>query len=136
MVTLAFTAMPQVGTINITPDYIIKRAVRMEPFTATTDKRLRGLELVDYFEMPRDIQAAVAARFADQASPAMASEITGQDGRQVSVSLSTYHPRGRTPKSIRLTFRTPEDKDSAGRQKPFQIKFAHLAGPLACGSRP
>ena len=61
VVTLAFTAMPQVGTINITPDYIIKRAVRMEAFTTTTDKRLRGLELVDYFEIPRDIQEAVAS---------------------------------------------------------------------------
>jgi len=123
VVTLAFTPMPQVGTVNITPDYIIKRAVRMTAFTATTDKLLLGLELVDYFEVPRDLQEAVAARFADQASPAISSEIKGQDGRRVSVSLSTYHPRGRTPKSVRLTFRTPEKKAGAGGQAPFQIKF-------------
>jgi len=123
VVTLAFTPMPQVGTVNITPDYIIKRAVRMAAFTATTDKLLRGLELVDYFELPRDLQEAVAARFADQASPAISSEIKGPDGRRVSVSLSTYHPRGRTPKSVRLTFRTPEKKAGAGGQAPFQIKF-------------
>jgi microcin C transport system permease protein len=123
VVTLVFTAMPQVGTINITPDYIIKRAVRMEAFTAATDKLLRGLALVDYFEIPGNIQAAVAARFADQASPAISSETKGQDGRQVSVSLSTYRPRGRIPKSVRLTFRTPEKKAGAGRQAPFQISF-------------
>ena len=51
-VTLAFVAMPQVGTVNITPDFTIKRAMRMEVFTATPDKEINNLSLAEYFELP------------------------------------------------------------------------------------
>ncbi len=123
VVTLAFGAMPQVGTINITPDLTIKRAVRMEAFTATPDKDMRNLKLTEYVELPGDIQAAVSARFADQASLAIAREIKGQSSRTVFVSLSTYHPRGRIPKSVRLTFRIPEDRAGNGQGEPFRVSF-------------
>jgi microcin C transport system permease protein len=78
VVTLAFVAMPQVGTINIAPDLTIKRAVRMEAFTATPDRDMGDLNLTEYFELPGDIREAVVARFSDQASPAITREIMGQ----------------------------------------------------------
>jgi microcin C transport system permease protein len=123
VVTLAFVAMPQVGTINIAPDLTIKRAVRMEAFTATPDRDMGDLNLTEYFELPGDIREAVVARFSDQASPAITREIMGQGDRPVSVSLSTYHPRGRIPKTVRLTFRIPENRAGDGHREPFRIRF-------------
>ena len=122
VVTLAFAAMPQVGTVNIGPDFTIKRAVRMEAFTTIPDKGMRGSKLTAYVELPRDVREAVAARFRDEASPAIAREIKGQDSGPVSMSLSTYTPRGRIPKTIRLTFRLPENRPE-GHRGAYLIRF-------------
>ncbi|MEN8243679.1 MAG: ABC transporter permease subunit [Thermodesulfobacteriota bacterium] len=123
VVTLRFNPMPQVGTINIAPDFTIKRAVRMEAFTAIPDKGLRGLKLTDFFELPGEIREATAVRFSDHAAPAMASEINGQRGQPVFVSLSTYAPRGRPPKSVRLTFRIPENMGNEALKALNSIRF-------------
>jgi len=123
VVTLRFNPMPQVGTINIAPDFTIKRAVRMEAFTATPDKSLRGLKLTDFFELPGEIRKATAVRFSNLAAPTMASEINGQRGQPVSVSLSTYVPRGRPPKSVRLTFRIPEHMGNEALKGLNSIRF-------------
>ena len=136
-VTLAFVAMPQVGTVNITPDFIIKRAMRMEAFTATPEEEINNLSLAEYFELPRDIQEAVAARFSDRASPAIAREIEGWDSRLVSVSLSNYQQRGRIPKSVRLTFRLPQKTENDRQGEPFKVRFSprleRLPGPTREG---
>ncbi len=136
-VTLAFVAMPQVGTVNITPDFTIKRAMRMEAFTATPEEEINNLSLAEYFELPRDIQEAVAARFSDRASPAIAREIEGRDSRLVSVSLSNYQQRGRIPKSVRLTFRLPQKTENDRQGEPFKVRFSprleRLQGPTREG---
>ena len=138
VVTVAFVPMPQVGTVNITPDFTIKRSVRMEAFTAVPDKTMRGRKLTGYFEIPRDIKEALAVRFADQAAPALARETKGRDNVSVAVSLSTYRPRGRIPKTVRLTFRIWADAADGSRQEPYRIRFNRSRERLPGGeqSRP
>jgi microcin C transport system permease protein len=122
-VTLNFVAMPLVGTVDIASDFTIKRAVRMEAFTATPDRDMAGMNLTEYAELPREIRGAVAARFSDQDAPAVATETKDRDGTTVSVSLSAYRQRGGLPRSVRLTFRIPEKAAEADQGQSLQVRF-------------
>ena len=56
-------------------------------------------------ELPDEIRAGMAERFADRAGGAVDGMSKAPDGREAWVSLSPYAPRGAAPARVRLTFR-------------------------------
>jgi len=123
VITLVFVPMPRVGTANIMPDFTIKRAVRLEAFSAMPDKDVRNRRLTDFFEISPDIREAVTARFSNRPSPAITRKIENRDHGPITISLSTYHQRGGVPDSVRLTFRFPEETSGADAGKPYRTRF-------------
>jgi len=123
VVSLVFSPMPQVGTVNITRDFTIRRAYRLDAFTGLPDRDVRDRNLIAFFSVPHDIRDAVKERFSDLPAPAITRPINTVDDRRFSLSLSTYRPRGNQPKSIRLTIRSMDEKQSASSDSAYQIGF-------------
>lgn len=97
-------ALPETVTVTATP----------EPRVAAADvdaagRVVRATGAAEFFglaaggeagELPEEIRAGLARRFADQAAGAVDAEAGGRW-----ISLSPYEPRGAAPARVRLTFR-------------------------------
>ena len=106
-VSLRLTPIPRIGTVDVTKNYIIDRAVYMSYFAGGADTEIVGKSLDQLIDLPDDLREAAAARFADQAAPYAQFTTRTRQGDKVLVSLSTFRPRPEPPDTIRLTFREP-----------------------------
>ena len=122
VVTLVFTPIPRVGTVNIGDDFSIRRSVKPKAFTGVPAREIKNRRLGEFFEIPEDVREAVMARFANRSSPAMSRIVRDREGRLISLSLSTYKKRERTPRSIRLTMRFPDESSGKDAGKSYRIQ--------------
>jgi microcin C transport system permease protein len=104
-VTVRFSPMPMIGTVNIRGDYTIARSVSFGAFIGKDEKEIKNLILTDFVTIPKTMQKAVGIRFANGNAPAVSESTTTVAGKKIIVSLSTYSKRTRPPKSVRLTFK-------------------------------
>ncbi len=110
-ITLTITPMPAVGTVNIRKDYSISRSTRFGSFISKADREVKGVVLTEYFSIPARLKEAVRKRFENKKAPLVTGKAKRFDGMEVVVSLSTFSPRKKPPKTVRLTFREVEPKD-------------------------
>ncbi len=122
-VVLALTPLPLVGTVNINKDYTIRRSTSFGRIVGKKESRLKGLFLPDIFELPKEIGEAVERRFANQKAARISAGARRLDGRQFEVSLSTFTPRKKTPRSVRLTFRETEPGRASDKKKVLRRVF-------------
>ena len=105
-ITLVFTPMPRIGTVNIRKDYSIVRSASFGSFVGRKDKKVKGHVLTEYFSIPKTLREAVKERFANRKAPPVLSPIIkGHNGMEVMIRLSTFSPRRKPPETVRLTFR-------------------------------
>jgi microcin C transport system permease protein len=104
-VTVRFTPMPMIGTVNIRDDYSIARSVAFGAFIDKSETEVKNLRLTDYATISSTIQQAVGIRFANQDAAAVSESTKTADGKDIVTSLSTYSKRTRPPKTVRLTFK-------------------------------
>jgi microcin C transport system permease protein len=104
-VTVRFTPMPMIGTVNIRDDYSIARSVAFGVFIGKSETEVKNLRLTDYVTIPSTIQQAAGIRFANQDAAAVSESTKTADGKDIVTSLSTYSKRTRPPKTVRLTFK-------------------------------
>jgi microcin C transport system permease protein len=104
-VTVRFTPMPMIGTVNIRDDYSIARSVAFGVFIGKSETEVKNLRLTDYVTIPPTIQQAAGIRFANQDAAAVSEATKTTDGKDIVTSLSTYSKRTRPPKTVRLTFK-------------------------------
>lgn len=116
-ISLFFTPLPKIGTVNIRRDYSIARSFRFGDFIGLRDDEIRDRFLKDLFILPSDLGAAVSTRFAGKEATAYAAMVTGLQGEQIRVSLSTKSQRKHPPSTVRISFREilPEDEVNQGR---------------------
>ena len=96
----------RVGTINIRPDYSIRKSVAAHWFfSQQKDRDVRDLNVEMHWTLPQEIKDAIGARFHNNAMPANKVEAKNADGQTIQISLSRYEARTRPPKTIRLTLR-------------------------------
>ncbi|MDI6687169.1 MAG: ABC transporter permease subunit [Desulfobacterales bacterium] len=126
-VTLVFTAMPMIGTVNIRKDYSIVRSASFGFFINMKDKQAKGVFLPVYYNIPESIKHGIEKRFANEnAQRLISSKVMGNNGIEVVISLSTYFSRKSAPESVRLTFR----KAMAKHQSVEKIVFDKNLKPV------
>ena len=112
-VTIIFTPMPRIGTVNIRKDYSIARSASFDSFSDKEDKKVKNHVLTEYFSIPKSLKTAIKKRFANRkASSVFSNAIKGHNGIEAVIHLSTFSPRKKSPETVRLTFREvwPENK--------------------------
>lgn len=122
-VILVLTPLPLVGTVNINKDYTIRRSTSFGRIVAKKENRIKGLFLPNIFELPKEIGEAVERRFANQKAARISAGARRLDGRQFEVSLSTFRPRKKPPRSVRLTFRATEPGGASDKKKVLRRVF-------------
>ena len=130
-VTLRFTRLPLIGTVNVRPDYTIVKSHGFSGFVGKPEKALKGIVLTELFNLPANVLQAVELRFENRAAKAVSGKITGINGKPLEVVLSTFRTRAAAPRSVRLTFREPMSDRIA---EPIEINFDRhidIVSPLA-----
>jgi len=122
-VTLDFTSLLMIGTVNIRKDYSIARAASFGSFVGKKDSQVKGLVLTAYFPVAGGLKHAVDLRFENKKAPRISAEVKGFDGMETEISLSTFSPRKTPPQTVRLTFREVEPKNRTADQKATQLVF-------------
>jgi microcin C transport system permease protein len=122
-VTVRFTPMPMIGTVNITEDDSIARSVSFGAFIGMREKEVKNLRLTDYVTIPDTIQQAIDIRFANEDAPAVSYSAKTVADQEITVSLSTYSKRKRPPKTVRLTFRETIPETASGVMQVHEIEF-------------
>lgn len=104
-VTMRYTPVPRVGTVDIRPDFTVAQSSFFSYFVGkTAGSSITGIDLDRYFDFPEPLKEAMQRRFANRAAPYEVFRIP-YDGRTVEVALSTYRPRAEPPDTLRLIFR-------------------------------
>lgn len=113
-VTLVFTQIPRIGTVNIRRDYSVVRSASFGFFINMKDGQAKGVLLHEYYTIPEKMRQGIEKRFANEnATRLISSKIMGDKGMEVVISLSTYTSRKKAPESVRLTFREAGVKDQS-----------------------
>ena len=123
LITVRFTPMPMIGTVNIRNDYTIARSTAFGSFMGKTEKEVRNLRLTDYFDIPQPIQQAVSIRFKNENAPAITTSTHYVVGKPIRISLSTFSKRKRTPQTVRLMFKEIVSKGASNEPQVFEIEF-------------
>ena len=122
IVTVIIKPRSLLGTVNVTPDFIITRAMNSAPLLGmATDQDARGSRLTQFIPVPGIIRQAVEDRFQNLQGNAVVMETSGSDGTSFELSLASYSPRKRPPRSVRITIRKiPNATLTSSMQVEFQ----------------
>ena len=123
--TVKVSVVPEThaGRLNLLPDRSVVQPVSCEPFFPGV-ARIDGQRLDAHWELPEELKAAIASRFAGRAAPARTFTLTplSRAGASACVTLPETQERPAPPASVRLMFRqtTPPDL-------PVQLRFRRAA---------
>lgn len=106
-VTVRFTPVARVGSVDIRSDFTITRSRLMGFFAQSPGRSLEGTRLTRYFEFPGAFFGSVKKRFDNRPAPYQTVVAKNRSGRTCTVVLASYEPRPSPPQSIRLLFREP-----------------------------
>ena len=123
LITLKITPMPMIGTVNIRKDYSIARSARFGSFIGKKERAVKGLDLTEYFSIPQVFRQAVEIRFANQKAPSFSYKTKRYDGKETIIILSTFSPRKRPPKTVRITLSEVEPEDKAASRQAQEFVF-------------
>ena len=123
LITLKITPMPMIGTVNIRKDYSIVRSARFGSFIGKKEREVKGLDLTEYFSIPQVFRQAVEIRFANQKALSFSYKTKRYDGKETIIILSTFSPRKRPPKTVRITLSEVEPEDKAASQQAQEFVF-------------
>ncbi len=112
-VTLKLIPSPMIGTVNIRKDFSIAKSASFGPFINKKEREARGLLLTDFFSIPANVRQAVKTRFENKKAQPFSCTVEFLERGKVSVSLSSFSPRSRPPKTVRLTFREADSHKKA-----------------------
>ncbi len=129
-VTVRFTPVIRVGTVDVTRDWTVVRSEFFSFFADSERAGLKGADLSEFFDFPDDLKRNMAARFENRPSPR--AEYRLYRGPIVfDVFLYNYVPRDEPPDTLRLVFRevpgeSPGPGDRADRREsgPLEAKEA------------
>ena len=123
LITLKITPMPMIGTVNIRKDYSIVRSARFGSFIGKKEREVKGLDLTEYFSIPQVFRQAVEIRFANQKALSFSYKTKRYDGKETIIILSTFSPRKRPPKTVRITLTEVEPEDKAASRQAQEFVF-------------
>ncbi len=111
-VAVNFQPIPLAGHINITPDLRIYSALAAEPFFGLSDSDIAGQRLDNFWSVNTELRSAIESRFLNKASPPLRLTVAGTASRseEAMITLSPFNPRAIPPKSIRIIFRSTDNR--------------------------
>lgn len=112
-VTVRFTPMVRVGTIDVTPSFEVVRQEFFGYFVNGDPGGLVGEDLSGLFDFPEAMEAGLAKRFDNRAAQREEFRISRGEKR-FAVSLSTYTPREQPPETLRVVFREIPGEEGGG----------------------
>lgn len=132
-IRVRFQSLPRVGRVNIAPDFRIVRSSGFSFMMGKEEKEVKGENLCDYFPCPEKLAEVVARRFANRSAPPINLDTPSPNGGTVNLSLSTYAPRSRPPKTVRITVREAIAEQTGTAEYRFipeagRPVFEHLSG--------
>ena len=106
------------GSIDVTPEGNIARHVSAGFFLGTEDSDVTGMQIDNVWDLPPDLEEAIAARFENKEAPAFSIEMTPAylDYVSITLSMSPFRPRPNPPRTVRITLRLTEQRDRRVRQ--------------------
>jgi microcin C transport system permease protein len=110
-VTIDLTPLQKIGTVNIREDYSIERSNSFGLFIGRNESEVKDLVITEYFIIPTELKLAVEKRFANDKAPLITHITKTYDEMKVEVSLSTFSPRKKPPKTVRLLLREIAQKE-------------------------
>ena len=112
IVTVRFSPVPHVGSLDINPDWQVIRHRKADYFFSDKTRLNTETPVTAEWIIPQAFQEAVNKRFENQAADALSVTLTNQSNPFLLASwaLSTYQPRSSAPKKIRITLRQPLDE--------------------------
>ncbi len=122
-VKIAFTPMPTIGTVNIKKDYLIARSVSFGSFIGMKDGGAKGLYLTQFFQISDTLKQAIELRFRNLKAPFISKMGNRFNGGEFAISLSTFTPRKKPPKTVRLTFREVDPNGGSDLKKSIELFF-------------
>ncbi len=122
-VTVQFTPVLRVGTVDITPGFKVVDTRFFDFFMDAGAEDAGQIDLSEYFDFPVDLKQGVERRF-DNREASYAEFRISRGSRVFDVSLSTYTPRDRPPETLRLIFR--EVPGNEGGQATEAVLDEHL----------
>ena len=106
------------GRLDLRPDLAISRQDGAEIFFGAVPAA--RTKLTDIVALPEGLESALAARFANEASPAATFTIATSGAAETELSLPAYEKRAAPPRTVRLRLRDAR----AAKATPIAILFA------------
>jgi microcin C transport system permease protein len=106
------------GRIDLRPDLTVSRQDGAEIFFGSTPAA--GTKFTDIVSLPEGLESALAARFANKASPAATFTVATSGAAETELSLPAYETRAAPPRTVRLRLRDAR----AAKATPVGILFA------------
>ncbi len=106
------------GRLDLRQDLTVSRQDGAEIFFGAVPAA--GTKLTDIVALPEGLEAALAARFANEASPAATFIVTTSGADETEFSLPAYEKRAAPPRTVRLRLRDAH----AAKATPVGILFA------------
>ena len=110
------------GRIDIRQDLAISRQDGADIFFGAAPAA--GTKLTDVFALPEGLESALAARFANEASPAATFTVATSGAAETELSLPAYETRSAPPRTVRLRLRDAR----AAKATPVGILFSLADG--------
>jgi microcin C transport system permease protein len=109
-ITVTFVPQLPIGTVDIRSDLTIAKGAMSGYFFDTQDKNVKSLLLSKYWSLTDEFSAAIERRFENRHADAISITAASlrHSGKKARISLSTFNPRNKSPKSVRITFRSSE----------------------------
>ena len=129
-VTIDLTPIPKIGTVNIRKDYSIEKSESFGLFVGRKESEAKDPVITEYFIIPTELKLAMEKRFANNNAPRITHIIRSYNGMEVEVSLSTFSPRKKPPKSVRLLLKEVTQKNQKALKLVFNRKLELLQNNL------
>ncbi len=102
-----FEQAPPIGTINIDTNGTVMTAHQAGVFFGCNEEQVPGRNITNTWRFSPQLQRAITTRFANRAAERLSEDGLPRqaDIAAVSVSLSSFRTRRRTPRTVRLTLR-------------------------------
>ena len=115
-VTVAFTPVLRVGTVDVTPGFKAVRSNFFEFFAGIDASGIAQSDISRHFDFPDALKQGLERRFNNQAASYESFRMS-RGPKEFDVALSTYAPRDEPPETLRLIFREVPREDALERKE-------------------
>lgn len=125
--SLTFSAVPRLATVNVRDDGTISRSASFGTFADKEEYELRDTRLSDWMTVPDDLKKAMDARFANRDQGSFETQVT-LSGYRVTVSMGEYTERADAPKTVRLKFEENKGTNTGSILMTFDLSLTLKGG--------